>query len=72
LRLGGLVALLRTANSLVEEYGTNADADANADTATTTPVATATVPTTTAHIAGKSRYRAGRSYHQEQSRDRSN
>jgi hypothetical protein len=40
---------------------------------TTTPVATATVPTTTAHIAGKSRCRAGGANNdQEQAQDRSN
>ncbi|HKA65373.1 MAG TPA: hypothetical protein VKD00_06605 [Methyloceanibacter sp.] len=68
------MALLRAANGLVQEDAANAGADANADiTATTTPVSTATVPTITAHVAGKSRCRvAGRSYHQEQSPDRSN
>jgi hypothetical protein len=74
LRLGSLVALLRTANGLVQEYGANADADANADTAatTTTPVATATVPTATAHVAGKSRCRAGGADDQEKPQGRSN
>jgi hypothetical protein len=73
LRLGSLVALLRAANGLVEKYGTNADADANADTAatTTTPVATAAVPTTTAHVAGKRWGRAGGADDQEERQGRS-
>jgi hypothetical protein len=66
-----LVALLRAANGLVQEYGTNADADANA-AASTTPVAAATaMMPTTAHLAGKSRGWAGRTDDQEERQGRS-
>ena len=67
------MALLRAANGLVQEYGTNADADANADTAaSTTPVAAATaMMPTTAHLAGKSRGWAGRTDDQEERQGRS-
>ena len=77
LRLGRLVALLRAANGLVQEYTANADADANAATAataatpaTTTTTAAAMMPIT-AHAAGKSRCRAGGAYDEEQPQGRS-
>ena len=70
LRLGCLVALLRAANGLVQEYAADADADANA-AATTAPAAATMVPTT-AHLTGKSRSWAGGAYHQQQPQGRSN
>jgi len=72
LRLGRLVALLRAANGLVQEDGTKANADANADTAASATPASATAVMPTAHVAGKRRCRAGGADDQQQPQGRSN
>ena len=73
LRLGRLVALLRAANGLVQEYGTNADADANADTAaSTTPASATAMMMPTAHLAGERRAWTGGADDQQQPQGRSN